>query len=352
MHTAPCVRSQGPSETKLRSARLGVPTWAAALILITLGTTTLHAQELVWDRTFGGSGQDGAQAMEPTSDGGIIISGFTSYSPYAYTDVYLIKTNAAGSPTWTRTFGGPMNDYGSCVRELHDGGYVIAGRYEENAQTFDAYLIRTNASGDLVWQRRYNLGDDERAHSVCLTADGGFLLAGQAWVINGSFGSYDMWLVKTDANGNLKWQRTYAYASEGNDVALSVEPTNDGGFIVGGFTQSTVWDAYVIRIDAVGNPIWARTCDLGFSSECYSVEPLEDGTFVITGIGTPGGDGDVLLVKLAANGDVLWHRTHGGTQDDQGQSVRKMADGGFVVTGMTGSFGAGQWDVYVLRTDP
>lgn len=351
MQIASRIRAHGPRNLDSRSL-LARFIAAAALICVPF-TTATHAQQLEWAHTYGGSGQDGAGGMETTTDGGIIIAGFNSATPYGYTQVYLVKTDAAGNAIWSRSYGGPMNDYGQCVREVNDrsGGYVIAGRYETSPETFDALLIRTDAAGNLVWLRRYDLGSDERAHALCVTPDGGFLLAGQAWTLSSPFGSYDVLLLKTDANGILQWQRTYANWTEGNDVALSVEPTNDGGFIVGGFTQSNVWASYVIRIDSAGEPVWERTYFVNYPNECDSVRPLADGTFVIAG-SEASSEGDLFLAKLAANGDLIWDRSFGGSDSEYGECVTPMPDGGFAVTGMTASFGVGMWDVYVVRTDP
>jgi hypothetical protein len=245
-----------------------------------------------------------------------------------------------------------MNDYGASVRELPDGGFIIAGRSEQTTQIYDSYLLRTDSFGTLLWQRFYDLGDDERAHAVCMTPDGGFLLAGQAWIFHGPFGDYDVWLIKTNANGIVEWERTYAADTWGADVALSVEPTLDGGFIIGGFTHSTAWASYVFRIDAAGNPVWEKTYLTEDQNECYSVQPLADGNFVMSGELTSNmGDSNVLIAKLAANGDMMWHRSFGGAEEESGECVRQMPAGGFVIGGMTSSYGSGQWDVYVLRTD-
>jgi len=311
------------------------------------------AQDSQWTRTYGGSMSDGAYSVALAGDGGYVAAGFTGSFGGNGDEVYLIKTDSFGNLSWSRTYGGPLNDWGRSVRQTRDGGYVIAGMREINSQTNDVYLIRTDASGNLLWQRTYNMGDDDRGHSVWETSDGGFVIAGQAWIVSGPFGSYDVYVVKTDSQGNLEWQRTYSYTSYGNDVGTSVQETTDGGFIIGGFTQSVVWAALLIKTDSLGEPDWIRTYGVGGSNECYSILQTTDGGYVFAGVGVSyrGGDGDILLAKTDANGAILWMRTYGGSDEDWAQSVQETREGGYIVAGQTGSFGAGVWDVHVMKTD-
>jgi hypothetical protein len=329
----------------------------ASLLLIAclvICSTMTMAQNLMWWRTYGGAWQDGAFSVVSTQDGGLVITGFnSSLNANHVNDVFLLKTDASGNQVWMRTFGAALNDRGRCVRQTQDGGFIIAGMTEISPQIYSALLARTDSTGNILWQRTFNLGDDARGHSAWQTLDGGFILAGQAW-LGSPFGSYDMYLVKTDAAGNLQWQRTYAYnnnAAPGADIALSVRQLGDRGYILGGVTQSSVWASYLVRTDSLGTPIWSRVYDTLSVNECNNVILTSDNGFLLVGGKVNSGYSDVLLIKTDAGGNPIWQRTYGGATSDEAYSVRQLPDGGFAIAGNTTSFGAGGYDMYVLRTN-
>jgi len=330
---------------------------AAGLVCV-LWCAETNAQDTTWTQNYGGASQDGAFAIEATADGGFIAAGFTdSFSPTSISALYLVKTGALGEEEWTRTFElSPYETIGAAVRQLPDGGYAVAGRAGINGE-FDSFLVRTDAAGSELWSRTYDAGDDDRAHGLALTDDGGFILAGQAWFGDLIFGSYDIYVVKTNAAGDVEWTRTYEFADgigPGADVALAVEAVSAGGYIIVGNTQSSVWDGWVIRTDELGNPIWDRTYnDGGNSDQLTSVRELPGGGFVFGGLfATSQGDVDMALVRTDDQGVPAWTQTFGLPGfDDQGRSVALMPDGGFVLAGYTSSFGPGGWSMHVVRTD-
>ena len=154
---------------------------------------------------------------------------------------------------WQRTFGGTDDDLAHSVQQTRDGGYILAGETVYfGAGGFDAYLVKTDASGNLLWQRNFGGTSGDSAESVQLTSDGGYILAG----ITESFGAGggDAYLIKTDASGNLLWQRTFGGTDY--DGAYSVQQTSEGGYILAGYTCSFgagVNDAYLVKTDASGN---------------------------------------------------------------------------------------------------
>jgi hypothetical protein len=318
------------------------------LIGLLLMMSSMHSfsQSVQWARTYGGPGQDGAYSVSKTRDNGLIVTGFIAGS------IFLLKTDAAGNELWRRTFS--IAGSGRCVRQTNDGGYIIAGM--TGISEFDAILIRTDSAGNVLWHHQYDMGDDTRGHSVWQTSDGGFILAGQAWVGSPTLGSYDMYVVKTDASGNVQWQRTYFYnnsVAPGADIALAVQQLSDRGYIIGGLTNSSVWASYLVRTDSLGNVIWSRVYATGSVNECYDLQQTYDGGFILTGgIFSFTTDVDLLLIKTDSSGNLIWQRTitPGGLQPDRGNSVRQLSDGGFIVAGQT-TVGAGGYDVYVVRTD-
>jgi hypothetical protein len=323
-------------------------TTLAALLL----PSFLHAQ-VTFKRTFGGAGSDQGFSVQQTVDGGYIIAGrTTSFGAGAY-DVYLIKTSVAGFALWTATYGGPSDDFGFSVQQTTDSGYIIAGMTKSRgAGDFGVYLVKTNAAGDTLWTRAYGGTDSDQGWSVQQTTDGGYIIVGTTWSYGA--GSADIYLIKTGANGDTLWTRTYGGAD--NDYAYSVQQTADDGYIIAGFTLSFgagSEDIYLVKTNAAGDTLWTRTYGGTDPDNASSVQQTVDGGYIITGYTMSFGAGseDVYLIRTNAAGDTVWTRTYGGTSIDAGNSVQQASDGGYVIAGHTESFGAGGQDAWLIRTD-
>jgi hypothetical protein len=208
--------------------------------------------DTLWTRTYGGSGLDEGNSLRATTDGGYIIAGITESFGSESADVYLLKTNASGDTLWTRTYGGPGYDEAYSVQQTTDSGYIITGVTESfGSGLADIYLIKTNASGDTLWTRTYGGTHNDRGNSVQQTTDGGYIVAGYTSSLGA--GNRDAYLVKTNAQGDTVWTRTYGGTT--NDVALSVRQTSDGGYVIAGWTYLGAGgeDVYLIKTDSLGN---------------------------------------------------------------------------------------------------
>ncbi len=304
-------------------------------------------------KTYGGAYYDGAYSVQQTSDGGYIVAGYTLSFGAGSADLFLIKTDANGNVIWAKTYGGTSDDRAYSVQQTSDGGYIVAGyTLSFGAGGYDIFLIKTDANGNVQWAKTYGGTDWDGAYSVQQTSDRGYIVAG----FTHSFGAggSDIFLIKTDASGNVIWAKTYGGTNY--DWAYSVQQTSDGGYIVAGYTYSFgagSADLFLIKTDANGNVIWAKTYGGTNYDWAYSVQQTSDGGYIVAG-GTDSfiaGDDDIFLIKTDANGNIIWSKTYGGASNDSASSVQQTSDGGYIVVGYTNSFGVGLDDIFLIKTD-
>jgi len=260
--------------------------------------------------------------------------------------------NPMSAISFAKTYGGTNGEGATSVRQTSDGGYILAGRTYSFGAGGDIFLIKTDANGNIQWAKTYGGTNNDWAYSVQQTSDGGYIVAGYTWSF--SVGYYDIFLIKTDANGNLQWAKTYGGASF--DWATSVQQTSDGGYIVAGATWSFGagnGKFFLIKTDANGNIIWAKTYGGTIGEYARSVQQTSDGGYIVAGYTASfgAGNGDFFLIKTDANGNIQWAKTYGGTSYDLATSVRQTSDGGYIVAGSTESFGAGGRDIFLIKTD-
>ena len=282
-----------------------------------------------WDKTFGGTGVDSASSIEQTTDGGYILGGTTSSYGAGEEDAWLIKTDSSGNVEWNKTFGSTGGDSASSAEQTADGGYIIAGTTSSyGAGKEDAWLIKTDSSGNVEWNKTFGGTNTDWSRSGGQTADGGYIIVGYAgYTYAISVGlDYNIWLIKTDSNGNEEWNKTFwGYGGR------SVEQTADGGYIIAGGDP----DAWLIKTDFRGNKVWYRTFGGMGRDLAFSVEQTADGGYIIAGttFSYGAGEGDVWLIKTDSNGNEEWDKTFGGIADDFASSVKQTADGGYIIAG-------------------
>ena len=339
---------------KLRIDHLKVLIFNCALYFF----LSADAPDTLWTRTYGGNEDDVGYSVLQTSDGGFIVAGYTKPYGADWEDVYLIRTNAHGDTLWTRTYGGAGGDKGYSVRQTNDSGYIIVGSScSFGADDEDVYLIRSNSNGDTLWTKTY--GDtlsNNLGYSIQQTDDGGFIIAGATWP---SPALSDVYVIRTDANGDTVWTKTYGgLTSLSQDDGRSVLQVSDGGFIIAGSTideDSTgtynFWYVYLIRTDLNGDTVWTKTHGGDFIAIGSSIHQTIDDGFIITGRADTSDvhDANVYLIYANSYGDTIWTKTYGGTGYDEGKSVLYTSNNGYIIVGRTMSFGAGDFDVYIIR---
>jgi hypothetical protein len=273
-----------------------------------------------------------------------------------YADVYLIKIDRGGDTLWTRSYFDDLyHQRANCIRQTWDGAYIIVGEinYGETDEGSDMYVLKTDGDGTPIWSKAYSAPfANDIAYSVEPVADSGYVVIGRVTARHEAFD--DIYLIRMDNDGTTLWTRSYGGA--GADVGNCVRRTRDGGFMICGHTyvsdEQSV-DLLLTKTNEIGTEIWSRTYGGPFYDYGYHVEETPDGGYVVAGDTYSFGAGlsDVFLFETDDQGKVIWVKTYGGPGTDGAREVRQTADGGFIVAGRTYSFGAGGYDTYILRLE-
>jgi hypothetical protein len=304
--------------------------------------------EVLWSRTYGGAGTDNGWSVTETEDGGFAVAGFTDSQGAGGMDVWLLRTDSEGNLLWDRTFGGEWADYGWSIHATPDGGFIIAGQTDSfEALSTDAYLVRTDENGELLWSRFYGGPGIDRVFSVDLTEGGGYIVGG----ITDGAGGRDAYLFLTDETGEPLWER--AFGGENADVGHTVEQTADGGFIVYGYTESfgaQREDVYLVKTDIDGEVEWERVFGESGDDRILTGAQTPDGGFVLVGFtqSETAGGLDVLIILTDPEGNLVWRETLGGEFNDRGYTIIATDAGDFALVGDTRSYGEGAGDVYII----
>ena len=313
--------------------------------------------DTLWTKVLGTSEGDWAQSVEQTIDGGFILAGHSFYFASNRSAVYLVKTDSLGNGQWTNHYIGSGTEYPSTVHQTPDGGYIVAGWTTSYGMGgSDIYLLKVDSLGAEQWHQAYGTtGDDgcDGFGSVLLTSDDGYVVAGRQAVAGGSRG----WLLKTDSAGDTLWSALLGGSESCNGRSVALTP--DGGYVVAGSKfganpgQSCL---SITKTDATGSLLWEKNHEGMEGDYGYQVQATSDGGFIIVGNTHSSSEqgyfgSDVWLVKTDAVGDTLWTKIFGGAGIDGGYYVEETSDSGFIITGFSASFGAGDVDLYLLRTD-
>jgi hypothetical protein len=299
---------------------------------------------LEWNHTYG---EGIAHSLVETSDGGYALAGGN----------LLVKTDEYGNMEWNQTFEGAS----ICSLVMtSDGGYALAGVTSYYSEEGDFWLVKTDAQGNMEWNKMYGGADMEVAYSLVATSDGGYALAGRRTGLEGgvlNFYPFDntVWLVKTDAYGNMEWNHTYGEKSGFKD-AYSLVATSDGGYAIAGYVPDGSYsDFWLIKNDGSGNMQWNQRYGRGGDEKAYSMVETSDGGYALAGIasGAIGTEAyiDSWMVKTDASGNEIWSQTYGGTGDQYIYSLVETSDDAFALAGWKTSTYAGPPYFWLIKTD-
>ncbi len=309
--------------------------------------------EVLWQRSFGGSRDDRANAIAALADGGVAVAGKTSSKGAGSGDAWVMRLDGDGRLTWDRTFGGPAYERANSIVAIPATGFAVAGHTaSKGAGERDGWLLRLDRAGQVIWDRTIGGLYFDSALSVVALPDGGFVVAGYTAPSGGD--DQDAWFARLDRAGKTVWERTVGGA--GYDGILGMTALAGGGFVAVGETGSGGagrQDALVIRIGPRGDVLWRRVLGGAANDWVRSVVALGDGGVVLAGVTASKGAGgeDAWIVRLDAAGGVVWEQTLGGAGDDRANAVVALADGGFVFAGFTASGAGGRNDGWIVRLD-
>ncbi|BDU26599.1 T9SS type A sorting domain-containing protein [Flavobacterium sp. GSB-24] len=363
--------------------------------------------ELDWQKSFGGSGFDMLQSIKNTSDGGFILAG-TSSSAKSFqkkenckglSDFWVIKLNAAGDEQWQRTIGGIGQEELLCAFQTKDGGYILGGssssspnsistskfdekslitdpyaKSEKSRGNMDYWIVKLDKQGVIEWQKTYGGQYADLLRSMEQTSDNGYILAGYSNSpisgdkTEGNKGAGDYWVLKLNDTGEIQWQK--AYGADGDDQPYVIHQTKDGGYIIGGNSNSSGalssqggivgngTDYWILKLDEEGEVVWSKTFDFGKVDILTSLVENNDGTYLIGGharnsaprsggglmskaasliVKEKDGINDYIALKINDQGEEIWSKTVGSGGEDILRKLIETRDGGYLMAGTSNS---------------
>ena len=307
-----------------------------------------------WAKSYGGAQGETRATIAATHDGGFVFaatsSTFTTDTVSGGSAVWVSRLNSLGGIVWQKSYEGSGTDGANAIQQREDGLIVVAGHTSSfGSQTKpNAWIFVLDPAGAIAWQKAYGTNDTETLYDVRATSDGGYIAVGHI----GSPATPDAWILKLTPNGTITWQRSLG--GPGVEMAYSVREAKDGGFIVVGYTNSAGrggTDGLVLKLSPSGAKEWAMTYGGPRDEFLRAAVETRDGGYIAAGSTQSFGAGehDYWLVKLGPKGDVVWQKTFGGLGDDFGTAVQQTPNGEYVAAGTSGSFGAGADDVLLVK---
>lgn len=336
---------------------------------IKLQTVWAQAPIPDWSRCYGGDISDWGEYVFPLQDGGAIVTG-SSYSNngdvsghhsngiYLGYDYWVARVKGDGTIKWQKSYGGTLTDLGRGIVQPDPEHFVISGYawsndydISGNHGDYDLWLMKIDTAGDFTWGKTYGGSAEDDNWDLIETADHGFMLTGATLSVNGdvtfSHGAYDSWVVKTDSNGILQWQKTFG--GTGDEYFNQTIETADGNYLSVGRTFSNngdvnqligYADVWAVKYDLSGNIIWEKTFGGTDFEEAQGVVAVPGGGYVIAGTSTSNnvdvtgnhGSGDIWVLAIDELGNLLWQHCYGGTYLETSWGIT-AASSGYIVSG-------------------
>jgi len=316
----------------------------------------------LWKRTYGLDRQDAAHALIETTDGGYVVAGITG----GYGDIWearalLLKVDPDGRELWARQFNAADDDqyYAYDVVEAADGGFVIAGHTATRLVAFPKltpFLIKTDPDGNELWRTVFESDVNIAACALIACSDGSLVFAGTHTSTDADSNESDLYLAKTDAQGSLLWERVHDLTMR--DEVCELIQTSDGGLVLAGSAYEGPigkgWhDALLVKTNADGEILWVKTYGGPQADYAYDVIETSDGGFALAGATyASGAFENMLLLKTDSDGNELWRQAYGGEGSDTGRAVCETSNGDFIAAGSAYSYTCYWGDMFAVRTSP
>ncbi|WP_332733875.1 gliding motility-associated C-terminal domain-containing protein [Flavihumibacter sp.] len=326
-----------------------------------------------WEITLGDQQYQFAASVVETPDGGFVVGG-TTYSTSICllgdnsSNILLVKLSSSGEFLWEKKYGGSGNEFLSELDLLPDGGFLLTGHstssdgdLTKNNGAEDFWIVKTDANWNIIWQQSFGGSRTDQAVSAAVAPGGGFFIVGSSESTDFDFGlnygDSDFLLLHLSENGELRWQKKFGGSN--HDFAWAVCATQDGGAIMAGMTNSRDGDLsrptsapddidiWVVRVDATGNLVWQKSFGGPQDEIAFDMTPAMDGGFLLcgkTGLSNnsapcTNGDTDIWVIRINGSGEMVWQKALGGEGHDYGSSIVENKDGSIMVAGITCSAG-------------
>jgi PKD repeat protein len=345
-------------------------TYKSFLFLLIFFYSGFVSAQFTFQRTFQAPGMNGGLALSITSDSGYVVTGQHGSSGEGNCDFYVYKRNACGGTDFFYTYGDQYSQGGKSIQQTKDGGFIVTGITQPPVAPTstviiqETVLMKLDPSGNLSWVKNFGNGISDWSMYVQQTTDGGYVVTGST--VNPAPYTWDVFLLKTDANGVTQWSKVFV--APGEEFSNYVEQTKDGGYFITGYSWGTVHagddDVLAIKLDATGSVQWSNVyggtkrdgntrCD-GLSLFGTRGRQTKDGGYAIASSTRSFGvndSADVWLLKLNSSGNVQWNKTYGGISNEESRGLYITHDDGYAIIAWTTSFGFGDQDEYLLKTD-
>ena len=342
---------------------------SGSFIALHLAAQTVSPPAIQWQRSFGGTNSEFAYCIRQTSDGGFIAGGIAGggtggnkTSPgLGREDYWVVRLNRHGDKLWDRAFGGDQGEVLFDLQQTADGGFILVGwslssntgnKTSPGLGRLDGWVVRLDAEGNPLWDKSYGSTNVEELHSVQLTTNGGFVLAGMAAYPNPP----DYWVLWIDGDGNVIRERTFGGSNTENYPTVRLATT--GSYVIAGSSTSPAsgsktsspfgsGDMWALRLDANGDKMWDRSYGGTEPEQFATIDSTADGGFVMAVASSSPASGnktspsfgmdDLWVVRVDEAGNRLWDQSFGGSGEEFAAQIRQTADGGYILAGSSAS---------------
>ena len=308
----------------------------------------------IFSNTYNDASFDYGRYLIQTNDYGYFVVGNTSLLGDDYSNILMLKVDNMGEQIWRKDYTYSSNDRVNTAIELEDGSFVMAGFSISNTNSSkDLLIMKSDSEGNIEWQTKHGGTSDEIANSIGITNDGGFIIVGE--ITNENTGNSLCYLIKLNNIGGFEWEGSFGGSL--NDQGFSIVPVNDGGFVITGVTRSqndSSGDLWLFKVNNTGEMLWEKTYGGENFEAGRSLQQTADNGYIIIGHTESYGNGnnDAYLLKTDSEGNELWSRTYGGSGTDQGRHIAETLDQGHIISGYTDSYGSmGGFNFWLIKTD-